>query len=144
MRQQAEEAKNAQLRVNKEEGIKFLQENAKKTGVKTTKSGLQYKVIKEGTGPSPKEADTVKVHYRGRLINGTEFDSSYSRGEPAVFPLNRVIKGWTEGLQLMKVGGKYELYIPPELAYGDKGAGSTIGPGATLIFEVELLGIEKN
>jgi FKBP-type peptidyl-prolyl cis-trans isomerase len=143
MRQQAEEERNAQLKANKEEGIKFLQENAKKEGVKTTKSGLQYKVIKEGTGPSPKETDTVKVHYKGRLINGTEFDSSYSRGEPAVFPLNRVIKGWTEGLQLMKVGGKYELYIPPELAYGDQGAGNAIEPGSVLIFEVELLDIVK-
>lgn len=144
MKQKAEETRNTQLKINKEDGIKFLQENAKKAGVKTTKSGLQYKVIKEGIGPSPKETDTVKVHYRGRLINGTEFDSSYSRGEPAVFPLNRVIKGWTEGLQLMKVGGKYELYIPPELAYGDYGAGSTIQPGSTLIFEVELIDIEES
>ncbi len=143
MRQHAEEVKNAQLKSNKEEGIKFLQENAKKPDVKTTKSGLQYKIIKEGNGPSPKETDTVKVHYRGRLINGTEFDSSYSRGEPAIFPLNRVIKGWTEGLQLMKAGSKYEFYIPPELAYGDSGAGNVIGPGSTLIFEVELIDIEK-
>ena len=127
---------------NAEAGEKFLAENKGKEGVKTTASGLQYKVIKEGTGPSPKETDTVETHYRGTLINGTEFDSSYSRNEPATFPVNRVIKGWTEALQLMKVGSKYELWIPPSIAYGERGAGQDIGPNETLHFEVELLGIK--
>ena len=102
---------------------------------------LTYKSLREGTGPSPTAADTVKVHYRGTLLDGTEFDSSYSRNEPAVFPLNRVIKCWTEGVQRMKVGGKAELVCPPELAYGSRGAGSAVPPNATLRFEVELLGI---
>lgn len=122
-----------------EKGIKFLEENAKKEGVVTTSSGLQYKVLTEGTGKSPKATDTVKVHYSGTLINGMEFDSSYERREPAEFPLNRVIRGWTEGVQLMKEGAKYEFYIPSELAYGSRGAGSDIGPDETLIFQVELL-----
>src|SRR5881394_629143 len=124
---------------NKAEGEKFLEENKKKDGVKTTASGLQYKVLKEGSGPSPKETDTVVTNYRGTLIDGTEFDSSYKRNEPATFPVNRVIKGWTEALQLMKPGGKYKLFIPSNLAYGPGGAGGDIGPNATLIFEVELL-----
>ena len=124
-------------------GEKFLAENKGKEGVKTTASGLQYKVIKEGNGASPKETDTVETHYRGTLLDGTEFDSSYARNEPATFPVNRVIKGWTEALQMMKVGSKYELYIPASLAYGERGAGQEIGPNSTLKFEVELLGIKN-
>ena len=127
---------------NQAEGEKFLTENKKKDGVKTTESGLQYKVLKEGSGPSPKETDTVVTNYRGTLIDGTEFDSSYKRNEPASFPVNRVIKGWTEALQLMKPGAKYQLFIPSTLAYGERGAGQLIGPNATLIFEVELLSIK--
>ncbi len=128
---------------NKTEGEAFLKENAGKPGVKTTKSGLQYLVIKEGSGPSPKATDRVKVHYNGVLVDGTEFDSSFKRGEPAVFPLDRVIKGWTEGLQLMKPGARYKFFVPSELAYGERGAGGgLIGPNAVLMFEVELLGIE--
>jgi FKBP-type peptidyl-prolyl cis-trans isomerase len=123
----------------KETGAKFLKENAQKEGVKTLPSGLQYKVIHEGSGKTPKATDTVTVHYRGTLINGKEFDSSYSRGQPAEFPVNRVIAGWTEALQLMKEGSKWMLYIPSNLAYGSRGAGGDIGPDETLIFEVELL-----
>ncbi len=134
-------AKKATGEKNAAEGTKFLAENKTKEGVKTTASGLQYKVLKEGTGVSPKATDTVKVNYRGTTIDGTEFDSSYKRGEPASFPVNRVIKGWTEGLQLMKVGSKYQLFVPADLAYAERGAGSDIGPNATLIFDVELLGI---
>ena len=126
---------------NAAEGTKFLAANKTKEGVKTTGSGLQYKVLKEGTGPSPKATDTVKVNYRGTTIDGTEFDSSYKRGQPATFPVGRVIKGWTEALELMKVGSKYQLFIPPNLAYAEKGAGAEIGPNSTLIFEVELLAI---
>jgi FKBP-type peptidyl-prolyl cis-trans isomerase len=125
-----------------EKGEKFLKENASKEGVKTTASGLQYKIVKEGAGPSPKATDTVLVHYRGTLLNGTEFDSSYKRNEPISFPLNRVIAGWTEGLQLLKEGGKAILYIPSKLAYGPRGAGGVIGPDETLIFEVELLKVQ--
>jgi FKBP-type peptidyl-prolyl cis-trans isomerase FklB len=123
-------------------GKKYLEENKTKAGVKVTADGLQYKVLKAGTGPTPKITDTVKVNYRGTTIDGTEFDSSYKRGTPATFPVNRVIKGWTEALQLMKVGAKYQLAIPADLAYGEHGAGSDIGPNSTLLFEVELLGIE--
>jgi FKBP-type peptidyl-prolyl cis-trans isomerase FklB len=136
------EAKKAAGEKNGAEGSKFLAENKKKDGVKTTASGLQYKVEKEGTGPVPKASDTVKVNYRGTTIDGKEFDSSYKRGEPATFPVGRVIKGWTEALQLMKVGSKYKLWIPANLAYGERGAGADIGPNSTLIFDVELLGIE--
>jgi FKBP-type peptidyl-prolyl cis-trans isomerase FklB len=121
------------------EGTKFLEENKKKEGVKTTASGLQYKVLKEGTGAQPKATDTVKVNYRGTLINGKEFDSSYKRGEPVTFPLNGVIKGWSEGLQLMKIGGKYQLFVPPALAYGERSVGPDLPANSTLIFEVELL-----
>jgi len=128
---------------NRTEGEKFLAGNAKKPDVKTTASGLQYQVLKMGDGPKPKATDRVKVNYEGRLIDGTVFDSSYKRGQPVTFPLNRVIKGWTEGLQLMPVGSKFRLFLPPELAYGERGAGSAIGPNATLIFDVELLGIEQ-
>jgi len=127
---------------NVKDGEKFLAENKKKEGVKTTASGLQYKVIKEGTGPQPKLTDSVVANYRGTLINGTEFDSSYKRGQPATFPLAGVIKGWTEALQLMKVGSKYQLFIPPNLAYGDRVMGPDLGPNSTLIFEVELVGIQ--
>jgi len=128
---------------NKKEEDTFLADNKKKEGVKTTESGLQYIVEKEGDGAKPKETDTVKVNYKGTLLDGTEFDSSYKRGEPAVFPVKGVIPGWTEALQLMKVGGKYKLFVPSKLAYGDRGAGAQIGPNSMLIFEVELLGIEK-
>lgn len=125
------------------ESAKFLVENAKKPGVKTTESGLQYKVLKSGDGPSPKAEDTVTVHYRGTLTDGTEFDSSYKRGQPATFPVNGVIAGWTEALQLMQVGDRWQLVIPSELAYGERGTpGGPIGPNATLVFEVELLGIK--
>lgn len=121
-------------------GKAFLAENATKPGVITTASGLQYIALTEGTGKSPKKKDTVVVNYRGTLINGVEFDSSYLAGrEPAEFPLNRVIKGWTEGLQLMKEGAKYRFFIPSHLAYGTRGAGIDIGPDETLIFDVELL-----
>lgn len=123
-------------------GDAFLAENAKKEGVKTTSSGLQYKILKAGTGPSPKATDTVKVHYHGTLINGTVFDSSVQRGEPISFPVQRVIPGWVEALQLMKVGDKWQLVIPPDLAYGAEGSSPEIAPNSTLIFEVELLGIE--
>jgi FKBP-type peptidyl-prolyl cis-trans isomerase len=126
---------------NRKDGEAFLAANKSKEGVKTLPDGLQYKVLKEGTGSKPTASDTVSVNYRGTLINGTEFDSSYKRGEAASFPVNGVIKGWTEALQMMPVGSKWELYVPADLAYGDRGAGQDIGPGATLIFEVELLSI---
>lgn len=127
---------------NKQQGAAFLAENKKKEGVKVTPSGLQYKVIKEGAGKIPKADDTVTVNYRGALVDGVEFDSSYKRGEPTTFPVKGVIKGWTEALQLMKVGSKWQLFIPSDLAYGEQGAGRVIGPNSTLIFEVELLGIK--
>jgi len=130
------------LSKNKAEGVKFLADNKAKPGVKTTASGLQYKVIKDGAGKTPKATDTVKTHYRGTLINGKEFDSSYKRGEPAEFPVNGVIKGWTEALQLMKEGSKWQLFIPSELAYGERGAGQDIGPNSTLIFDIELLSVK--
>lgn len=130
----AEQGKTA-----KAEGEKFLAENGKKEGVVTLKSGLQYEVLREGNGKKPKATDQVKCHYEGTLINGQVFDSSYKRNEPAVFPLNQVIPGWTEGLQLMQEGAKYRFYIPYILAYGESGAGSSIPPFATLIFDVELL-----
>ncbi|RLD63783.1 MAG: FKBP-type peptidyl-prolyl cis-trans isomerase [Bacteroidetes bacterium] len=128
---------------NKQAGIKFLEENKTKEGVVTTESGLQYKIIKKGTGAIPKATDKVTTNYKGTLIDGTVFDSSYDRGEPATFPVNGVIKGWTEALQLMPVGSKWELYIPSELAYGSRGAGQVIGPDATLVFEIELISIDK-
>jgi len=126
---------------NAAEGEKFLLENRVKEGVQVTASGLQYQVIEMGTGPKPAATDKVKVHYRGTLLNGEEFDSSYARGEPISFALDQVIAGWTEGVQLMPVGSKFMFFIPPELAYGPAGGGP-IGPSATLIFQVELLGIE--
>lgn len=127
---------------NKKEGEAFLAANKTKPGIVTTPSGLQYKILTEGKGPKPTASDKVNCNYKGTLINGTEFDSSYKRGQPATFPVGQVIKGWTEALQLMPVGSKWQLFIPADLAYGDRGAGSDIGPGATLIFEVELLSIE--
>jgi FKBP-type peptidyl-prolyl cis-trans isomerase len=127
---------------NKTDGAKFLEENKKKEGVKATASGLQYKVLKEGTGSQPKSTDMVTVNYRGTLIDGTEFDSSYKRGQPATFPLNGVIKGWTEGLQLMKQGSKYQFFVPSNLAYGERSVGPDIAANATLIFEVELLEVK--
>jgi FKBP-type peptidyl-prolyl cis-trans isomerase len=128
---------------NLEKGQKFLEENKKKEGVKVTDSGLQYKVVSEGEGAKPKSSDTVEVHYRGRLIDGKEFDSSYSRNQPAQFPVSAVIPGWTEALQLMKVGSKYELVIPANLAYGERGNPS-IPANSVLLFDVELLNIVKN
>lgn len=119
----------------------FLEENAKREGVTTLPSGLQYEVLKKGEGESPSATDKVTVHYHGTLIDGTVFDSSVERGEPATFPVNGVIKGWVEALQLMQVGDKWKLFIPSELAYGSRGAGQVIGPGATLVFEVELLSV---
>ena len=127
---------------NKKEGEAFLAENKNTPGVVSLPSGLQYVILKEGTGEKPQLADKVKTHYRGTLVNGTEFDSSIG-GEPAVFPLNRVIKGWTEVLQLMPVGSKWQIFLPSELAYGENGQGEDIGPNATLIFEIELLEIVK-
>jgi FKBP-type peptidyl-prolyl cis-trans isomerase len=140
MQQQAEKQKVVGEK-NKAEGEAFLAKNKERAGVKTTASGLQYEVMKEGTGPQPKATDTVTVHYQGTLMDGTEFDSSYKRGEPATFVLNQVIPGWTEGVQLMKVGSKYKFYIPAALGYGDRGAGGVIGPNAPLIFEVELISV---
>jgi FKBP-type peptidyl-prolyl cis-trans isomerase FklB len=127
---------------NKKEGEAFLAENKKKEGVKTLASGLQYKVLKEGTGKAPKAADKVSTHYQGTLIDGTEFDSSYKRGEPTTFPVKGVIPGWTEALQLMKVGSKWQLFIPSKLAYGERGAPPVIGPNAVLVFTMELLAIQ--
>jgi FKBP-type peptidyl-prolyl cis-trans isomerase len=129
--------------MNKKEGVEFLAANKSKEGVVILPSGLQYKILTEGTGPKPAASDTVVCNYRGTLISGTEFDSSYKRGQPASFPVNGVIKGWTEALLLMPVGSKWQLFVPSELGYGDRGAGADIGPGATLIFEVELLSIQS-
>lgn len=137
-----EENKRTQAEKNLTEGKNFLSANASKDGVTVLPSGLQYLILTEGEGAPPKATDVVTVHYRGTLIDGTEFDSSYRRNQPATFALNRVIPGWTEGLQLMKPGAKYKLFIPPDLAYGERGAGSRIGPNATLIFEVELLEVK--
>jgi FKBP-type peptidyl-prolyl cis-trans isomerase len=128
--------------LNKKEGLEFLTANKEKEGIVTLPSGLQYKVLTEGTGPKPAATDTVVCNYRGTLINGTEFDSSYKNGQPLSIQVNGVIKGWTEALQLMPVGSKWQLFIPSGLGYGDRGSGPNIGPGATLIFEVELLSIQ--
>jgi FKBP-type peptidyl-prolyl cis-trans isomerase FklB len=140
---QQEQAK-AVAEKNKKEGEAFLAANKKKDGVITLKSGLQYKIIKSGSGKTPKATDSVTVNYRGTLIDGTEFDSSYKRGQPATFPVNGVIPGWTEALQLMKEGAKWQLFIPSNLAYGERGAGGVIGPDAVLIFDVELISINKS
>lgn len=139
---QMEQAKAAS-ELNKKEGSNFLTENKTKEGVVTLPSGLQYKVLTEGTGPKPTATDTVTCNYRGTLLSGKEFDSSYKRGQPASFPVTGVIKGWTEALQLMPVGSKWQIFLPSDLAYGDRGAGPDIGPGATLIFEVELVSIQE-
>jgi FKBP-type peptidyl-prolyl cis-trans isomerase len=128
---------------NKAEGEQFLAQNKTQPGVVALPSGLQYRVLQQGNGPKPTASDTVVCNYRGTLLNGTEFDSSYKRGQPATFPVGGVIPGWTEALQLMPVGSKYQLFIPATMAYGERGAGGDIPPGATLIFEVELISIEK-
>ena len=138
---QAEERKAASAG-KKLKGENFLAKNAKKEGVTSTDSGLQYEVLKMGDGAKPVATDKVKVHYRGTLLDGTEFDSSYKRGQPISFPLNGVIKGWTEGMQLMPVGSKFKFYVPSSLDYGERGAGAVIAPNSTLVFEVELLAIE--
>lgn len=140
-RAKSESQREGMAATNSAEGDKFMLENHSKEGVQVTDSGLQYKVLEMGDGAKPSATDKVKVHYRGTLLNGEEFDSSYARGEPISFQLNQVIPGWTEGVQLMPVGSKFMFYIPPDLAYGPAGGGP-IGPNATLIFQVELLGIE--
>lgn len=142
LRKKAEEKMQQAGEANKKEGDAFLAANKTKEGVVTLPSGLQYKILKAGTGAKPTATDSVVCNYKGTLINGTEFDSSYKRGQPATFPVNGVIKGWTEALQLMPVGSKWQLVVPPDLAYGARGAGSDIGPDSTLIFEVELLSIQ--
>lgn len=135
------EMKNQKAEANLKAGEKFLEENGKKPGVVVLASGLQYEILTEGTGPKPTAKDKVTCHYHGTLIDGTVFDSSVRRGQPATFPLNMVIKGWTEGLQLMTVGSKWKFFIPPHLGYGDRQVSAQIGPNSTLIFDVELLDI---
>lgn len=135
-------AASEKSKVAKAEGEKFLAENGKKEGIITTASGLQYQILREGNGKSPKATDTVECHYEGTLIDGTKFDSSYDRGQTATFPLNQVIAGWTEGLQLMKEGGKYRFFIPYNLGYGERGAGASIPPFAALVFDVELVTVK--
>lgn len=142
VRKKQEARKQVEGAANEKEGAAFLAANKAKPGVVTLPSGLQYKILKEGTGPKPTASDTVACNYKGTLINGTEFDSSYKRGKPATFPVGQVIKGWTEALQLMPVGSKWQIFLPPDLAYGAKGAGPGIGPNTTLIFEVELESIQ--
>jgi len=139
MRQFLQNHAQQRLARNKDLGAKFLEENKPKPGVVALPSGLQYKILSEGQGPSPKTTDTVTAHYRGTFIDGTEFDSSYKGGEPAAFALNRVVKGWTEGVSMMNKGAKWQLFIPSDLAYGDAGYRSTIPPGATLLFDIELI-----
>ncbi len=141
MEKRAQEIKK-QAEENAATGKAFLEENAEKEGVVTLESGLQYKIIEEGNGTSPAEDDIVTVHYKGTLVDGTEFDSSYARNQPATFPVNGVIKGWTEALQKMKTGDHWMIYIPAELAYGERQAGPTIGPNSTLIFDVNLLSVQ--
>ena len=143
VRKEQGEKMKATAEANKKDGEAFLAANKTKEGVQTTPSGLQYKVLVEGKGPKPTADDTVVCNYKGMLINGTEFDSSYKRGEPATFPVKGVIKGWTEALQMMPVGSKWQLFIPSDLAYGERGAGAEIGPDSTLIFEVELISIKS-
>ncbi|MEQ8938941.1 MAG: FKBP-type peptidyl-prolyl cis-trans isomerase [Gammaproteobacteria bacterium] len=140
--QKEQEQRSQKASSNLEEGEQYLAENKARDGVVELDSGLQYKVIEKGEGASPEADDTVVVHYRGTLLDGTEFDSSYSRGEPAALGVNRVIKGWQEALQLMKVGSKWQIAVPAELAYGDRGAGNVIGPNSTLLFDIELLEIQ--
>lgn len=142
LRAKAEAEMKAATEKNRKDGEAFLAANKTKDGVKTLPSGLQYKIVTEGTGPKPTSADVVECNYRGTLIDGTEFDSSQKSGKPVTFPVNRVIKGWTEALQLMPVGSKWQLFIPPDLAYGDRGAGPVIKPGSTLVFDVELVSIQ--
>lgn len=141
--EQKMQAAKKSAEINQKESAAFLEKNKKAKGIKVTASGLQYRILTAGKGPIPTLSDTVTTHYRGKLIDGTEFDSSYSRNEPATFPVEGVIPGWTEALQSMPVGSKWELFIPAELAYGDQGAGNRIGPNQALIFEIELLSIEK-
>jgi FKBP-type peptidyl-prolyl cis-trans isomerase FklB len=136
------QSKGEKLAANLKAGEDFLEKNKQREGVQTTSSRLQYEVLAEGDGTKPKATDKVKCHYHGTLIDGTIFDSSVQRGQPATFPLNMVIKGWTEALQLMSVGSKYRLFLHPSLAYGERQTGAVIGPNSTLIFDVELLGIE--
>ncbi len=143
LRKKQQEQMQAEGEASKKEGAEFLAANKSKDGVVTMPSGLQYKVLTQGTGPKPAATDSVVCNYRGTLINGTEFDSSYKRGEPATFPVSGVIKGWTEALQLMPVGSKWQLFIPSELAYGERSPAPEIGPNSTLIFEVELLSIQN-
>jgi FKBP-type peptidyl-prolyl cis-trans isomerase FklB len=142
LRKKQEEKTQAASETNKKDGEAFLAANKTKPGVVALPSGLQYKILTAGTGPKPTATDSVVCNYRGTLIDGTEFDSSYKRGQPATFPVNGVIKGWTEALQLMPVGSKWQLFVPPDLAYGARGAGNEIGPNSTLIFEVELQSIK--
>ena len=142
LRKQQEDAARVAGEANKKAGEAFLAENKTKEGVVTLPSGLQYKIITAGTGPKPAASDSVVCNYRGTLLDGKEFDSSFKRGQPATFPVSGVIKGWTEAVQLMPVGSKWQLFVPADLAYGDRGAGPDIGPQSTLIFEVELLSIE--
>lgn len=142
MKKKQEEKMKAEGEANKKEGDAFLAANKTKEGVVVLPSGLQYKILKAGSGPKPTATDSVVCNYKGTLINGKEFDSSYKRGQPATFPVGQVIKGWTEAVQLMPVGSKWELFVPSGLAYGERGAGPDIGPNATLIFEVELLSIK--
>lgn len=142
VREQEDAKRKQAAQTNMQKGEAFLAANKTKPGVETLPSGLQYKIIKQGTGPKPTLNDVVTCNYKGTLIDGKEFDSSYKRGEPATFPVKGVIKGWTEALQLMPVGSKFELFLPPDLAYGERGAGQDIGPNETLIFEVELISIK--
>ena len=142
MKKEAEKLKQLAEK-NKKEGTEFLAANKAKEGVKTLPSGLQYKVLAEGNGAQPKPTDQITVNYRGTLLDGTEFDSSYKRGEPVTLPVDGVIKAWSEALPLMKTGAKWQLFVPADLAYGEKGAGRAIGPNSTLIFEVELIGIKS-
>jgi len=142
VRKNQEEKRQALIQTNKEQGDAFLAANSKKEGVVTLPSGLQYKILTAGSGPKPTASDSVVCNYRGTLLDNTEFDSSYKRGQPATFAVSQVIKGWTEALQLMPVGSKWQLFIPPDLAYGERAQGSDIGPNSTLIFEVELLSIQ--
>ena len=143
LQQRQAQAAKAAADVNRKAGAAFFAENGKKEGVVSLPSGLQYKILKAGDGKKPAATDAVVCHYRGTLLDGTEFDSSYKRGQPASFPVSGVIKGWTEALQLMPVGSTWQLFIPSSLAYGERGAGPTIGPNATLIFEVELISIKE-